>query len=153
MVAGCGARAGGDLGEARRDYADEIAYAPAWGSEEQEEDEDEQWVDEGMPDEGGEEEHLATGGRRARLGRQEREAARRAGSADAGGEDRDADHEWEGDALLDARLCTLYRAASARANYLALDRPELSFATKELCWRMSSPGCETSWHCGGCAGI
>ena len=45
----------------------------------------------------------------------------------------------DADELLDARLCTLYRAAAARANYLALDRPELSFPAKELCRRMSAP--------------
>ena len=32
-----------------------------------------------------------------------------------------------------------FRAGEARANHLALDRPDLSFATKELCRRMSAP--------------
>jgi hypothetical protein len=32
-----------------------------------------------------------------------------------------------------------YRSGAARANYLALDRPDISFATKELCRRMSCP--------------
>ena len=32
-----------------------------------------------------------------------------------------------------------YRGGAARANYLGMDRPELAFATKELCRRMTSP--------------
>jgi hypothetical protein len=32
-----------------------------------------------------------------------------------------------------------FRSGAARANYLAMDRPDLSFATKELCRRMSAP--------------
>jgi hypothetical protein len=32
-----------------------------------------------------------------------------------------------------------YRSGAARANYLSLDRPDISFATKELCRHMSSP--------------
>ena len=32
-----------------------------------------------------------------------------------------------------------FKSGAARANYLAMDRPDLSFATKELCRRMSSP--------------
>jgi hypothetical protein len=32
-----------------------------------------------------------------------------------------------------------YRSGTARANYLAMDRPDLAFATKELCRRMSAP--------------
>ena len=32
-----------------------------------------------------------------------------------------------------------FRSGAARANYLSLDRPDLSFATKELCRRMSAP--------------
>ena len=34
---------------------------------------------------------------------------------------------------------TWYRAGAARANYLGMDRPELAFATKELCRRMMGP--------------
>ena len=33
----------------------------------------------------------------------------------------------------------LYRACAARANYLAMDRVDVSFAAKELCRRMSAP--------------
>jgi hypothetical protein len=32
-----------------------------------------------------------------------------------------------------------YRSGAARANYLSLDRPDIAFATKELCRRMSCP--------------
>eukprot|EP00975_Prorocentrum_lima_P012527 2655994-Prorocentrum_lima.AAC.1 len=37
-----------------------------------------------------------------------------------------------------------YRALAARANYLSMDRPDLSFAAKECCRRMSSPT-EEDW--------
>jgi hypothetical protein len=36
-------------------------------------------------------------------------------------------------------IARLFRSFAARANYLAMDRPDLSQATKELCRRMSSP--------------
>ena len=42
---------------------------------------------------------------------------------------------------------TPYRAVSARANYLAADRPECQFSAKELCRWMSSP------HASGLAGL
>ena len=45
----------------------------------------------------------------------------------------------EGDCPLDAAETGLFRATAARANYLALDRPEVAFAAKELCRRMSEP--------------
>ena len=32
-----------------------------------------------------------------------------------------------------------FRGGAARANYLAQDRPEISYATKELCRRMHAP--------------
>jgi hypothetical protein len=32
-----------------------------------------------------------------------------------------------------------FRAGAARANYLGMDRPEIAFATKELCRRMTAP--------------
>jgi hypothetical protein len=40
---------------------------------------------------------------------------------------------------LPERTARLFRSFAARANYLALDRPDLSQATKELCRRMSAP--------------
>ena len=45
----------------------------------------------------------------------------------------------ESDCPLDAAETGLFRATAARANYLALDRPEVAFAAKELCRRMSEP--------------
>ena len=43
------------------------------------------------------------------------------------------------DSPLTEQEVTAYRSSVARANYLALDRPELAFAAKELCRRMSAP--------------
>ena len=40
---------------------------------------------------------------------------------------------------LSAHEVTHFRSGAARANYLAMDRADLSFATKELCRRMSGP--------------
>ena len=36
-------------------------------------------------------------------------------------------------------LATLFRAITARANYVALDRSDVQFAVKELCRKMSAP--------------
>ena len=46
--------------------------------------------------------------------------------------------ETQGD-VLKGEDATLFRALAARANYLALDRPDLAFASKELCRDFSSP--------------
>ncbi len=40
---------------------------------------------------------------------------------------------------LPERTARLFRSFAARANYLAMDRPDISQATKELCRRMSAP--------------
>ena len=40
---------------------------------------------------------------------------------------------------LSADLTSLYRAISARANYIAQDRSDIQYAVKELCRRMSAP--------------
>jgi hypothetical protein len=45
----------------------------------------------------------------------------------------------DGEGLLPERTASLFRSFAARANYLALDRPDISQATKELCRRMSAP--------------
>jgi hypothetical protein len=45
----------------------------------------------------------------------------------------------DGDDLLPERTASLFRSFAARANYLALDRPDIAQATKELCRRMSAP--------------
>jgi hypothetical protein len=46
----------------------------------------------------------------------------------------------EDDEELPEASAVLYRSFAARANYLALDRPDLAFAAKELCRRMRNPG-------------
>jgi hypothetical protein len=43
------------------------------------------------------------------------------------------------DAALNEEEIRYYRSGAARANYLSLDRPDIAFATKELCRRMSCP--------------
>ena len=40
---------------------------------------------------------------------------------------------------LPTGLASMFRAGAARANYLAMDRPDVAFAAKELCRRMSAP--------------
>lgn len=44
-----------------------------------------------------------------------------------------------GEAPLGASQVGMFRAGAARANYLALDRPEIAYAAKELCRRMAEP--------------
>ena len=46
---------------------------------------------------------------------------------------------------LNATEATTFRALAARANYLAMDRPELAFSSKELCREFASPS-RTSWE-------
>jgi len=46
----------------------------------------------------------------------------------------------EADEPLGGEETSMFRSGAARANYLAMDRPDLAFATKELCRRMASPG-------------
>ena len=41
--------------------------------------------------------------------------------------------------VLSQSEATLFRALAARANYLAMDRPEVAYATKELCRFFSTP--------------
>jgi hypothetical protein len=43
------------------------------------------------------------------------------------------------EAELPDAIARLFRSFAARANYLAMDRPDLAQATKELCRRMSAP--------------
>ncbi len=56
-----------------------------------------------------------------------------------GTQSRDRNPEGEDEVLSDT-AAGLYRSFAARANYLALDRPDLGFAAKELCRRMRNPG-------------
>ena len=46
---------------------------------------------------------------------------------------------------LVGRDATMYRALVARANYLAQDRSDIVYATKELCRKMSAP-CNSDWR-------
>ena len=41
--------------------------------------------------------------------------------------------------ILNPEEATSYRALAARTNYLALDRPDIAFAAKELCREFASP--------------
>ncbi len=61
------------------------------------------------------------------------------GQAADGGED-----DQEGSPLLSSSEASRYRALAARANYLALDRPDVQFAVKEIARRMAKP-CEADW--------
>ena len=45
----------------------------------------------------------------------------------------------EDETLLEGALVSLFQAGAARANYLALDRPDIAFSAKELCRRMAAP--------------
>lgn len=47
--------------------------------------------------------------------------------------------EFENDTLLDGGEDRKFRGGFARANYLAQDRPYISYGTKELCRRMHAP--------------
>jgi hypothetical protein len=49
------------------------------------------------------------------------------------------DFDVPSDAELPGAIASLFRSFAARANYLAMDRPDLAQATKELCRRMSAP--------------
>ena len=51
----------------------------------------------------------------------------------------------EHDEPLEDKFHTSFRAAAARANYLAADRPDCQFAAKEICRWMSSP-CKSAWN-------
>ena len=50
------------------------------------------------------------------------------------------DMSGDEDEALSETEAGLYRSFAARAMYLALDRPDLSFTAKELCRRMRAPG-------------
>ena len=45
--------------------------------------------------------------------------------------------------FLEGEQATNFRALAARANYLALDRPDIAFSTKELCRWFASPSSES----------
>merc|ERR1712122_299007 len=89
-----------------------------------------------MGEEPAEEEQRSTS--RTRPGRRER-AARAAAGGDEGQEEPEAGDEEAAESPLSPQETALFRATAARANYLALDRPEVAYAAKELCRRMSAP--------------
>jgi hypothetical protein len=58
---------------------------------------------------------------------------------------RESAAEVAADSELEPRLLRAFRAAAARANYLAQDRPDCQFASKEICRFMAKPS-QASWH-------
>ena len=56
-----------------------------------------------------------------------------------------ADIEEEDEDVLPPDRATQYRAIGARCNYLQPDRPDIQYATKEVCRRMCKP-IEKSWE-------
>ena len=55
------------------------------------------------------------------------------------GEEARSGLEEVGEEKLDPRMASEYRALAARANFLALDRPDVQFAVKEICRGMGNP--------------
>ena len=53
--------------------------------------------------------------------------------------------EVEADEPLEERLHTAFRAAAARANYLAADRLDCQYAAKEICRHMANPS-KSAWN-------
>ena len=65
----------------------------------------------------------------------------------ATGEDEKKWEMSENDQAVDPKEETHFRALAARANYLALDRMDLQYATKEVCRGMAAPGeDEKNWE-------
>jgi hypothetical protein len=60
-------------------------------------------------------------------------------SLSAPGERKRKEEEEAAEEELTEQEVSAYRSGAARANYLSLDRPDIAFATKELCRRMSCP--------------
>jgi hypothetical protein len=54
-------------------------------------------------------------------------------------EKEEEEEEGSAEEELTAQEVSAYRSGAARANYLSLDRPDIAYATKELCRRMSCP--------------
>ena len=61
------------------------------------------------------------------------------GVSTPGTKDDAEDDEEDGEERLPPSQATLYRALTARANYLSMDRPEISYAVKELSRGMTAP--------------
>jgi hypothetical protein len=63
----------------------------------------------------------------------------KAKGVDTPGEDLKKYEEDEDAVKLDGIHATKFRSLAARANYLAMDRPDIQYSVKELCREMSSP--------------
>ena len=55
------------------------------------------------------------------------------------GVDGSAEEDTPEDVAIHGLDATRFRGVAARCNYLAMDRPDIQFATKEICREMSSP--------------
>ena len=55
------------------------------------------------------------------------------------GVDGEAEEDNDEDVDITGQDATRFRGVAARCNYLAMDRPDIQFATKEVCREMSSP--------------
>ena len=55
------------------------------------------------------------------------------------GTDGKEEEDLDGDVELIGEEATNFRAVAARGNYLAMDRPDIQFAIKEICREMSKP--------------
>ena len=55
------------------------------------------------------------------------------------GEDEKSLDEEENAQMLSGKEATQFRALAARGNYLALDRPDIQYAVKEICRGMANP--------------
>ena len=56
----------------------------------------------------------------------------------------DIDEKTDGHEKLENEEATKFRAMAARANYLAMDRPDVQYAVKEVARRMAAP-CRADW--------
>jgi len=56
-----------------------------------------------------------------------------------------ADEPGEDEVPIEGGQCATFRSVVARANYLAHDRPDIQYAVKELCRKMSRPT-RRDWH-------
>ena len=55
-----------------------------------------------------------------------------------GGEKKTMEEEEASEKLVGVEA-TRFRAVAARANYLAVDRPDIEYAVKEICRKMANP--------------
>ena len=79
-----------------------------------------------------------TGARHADLIVKETGAEKSSSLTHPGGEKKTIDEEEKSEELFGSEA-TRFRAVAARANYLAADRPDIQYAVKEICRKMSKP--------------